>query len=46
MDKHLEILYYGLLSMIDDFLAISEYINDLVTDENTLLFTHDDAHAM
>src|SRR5438045_4196307 len=43
LDKHLGIRYDGLLSMIDDFLAISEYINDRVTDENILLFIHDDA---
>ena len=43
-DEYMEILYEGLISIIDDLLAIPEGVDMIqVADENTLLFMHDNA---
>jgi transposase len=43
-DEYEEILYDGLLSMVDDVLALPEDLDTItVADENTFLFMHDNA---
>ena len=43
-DEYMEILYEGLIPIIDDLLMIPEDVDIVhVADENTLLFMHDNA---